>query len=407
MVAEPAPAGGRLRTRWLLAGAVLGGTIAIGLWVQGSDRQGESAQPECPDLEDLAGRWSFTTEVVGARAPDKLDLQGFYELVVEREGCSATAKMTKHGFTGHDFGDARKQHAEATLHAGAPFGHGAVFELRDGSGRGPDQEFVFTVRAGRLSGVWRQRGSRWEKSGLHGFLGGEAEAAAPPRTLDVAAQPCDVRCVLACDGLRREDDALASAIDACRSACALAGAEVVACGDRRPLPETLQLRLEGPEPSYEALCGELPCRLDPKLGRRHAASVTSNPIDAARVELHLVELGDDAIRQHRLALRTQDGWFVSPPLDGTDDTGVHDLRLHERAIGHGDRRRVVFGTFRTSPKGPRSTFVCRPDEPTPRCVLVPAGFEPAPGRPARRVDPLPEDTLAVAVDDGDVVLFGW
>jgi hypothetical protein len=407
--ADPTPSRATGHKRWMIgAGTIVAVATVLGVTLVASTDAPDGDATECPQLEQLAGAWTFTTEVIGAHSTDKLDMQGYYELVVELEGCTAAAKMTKLGFSGQDFTPTRQQFAEATLAEGAGgvwFGHGATFELRDSNDRGPDQEFVFVADDGRLSGVWRQRGSRWAKSGLHGFLEGHTDARASQSMLHLATQPCDVRCAIACDVLRRDGPPPSSAIDACRTTCAIAGSAVAVCGERRPLPETLRLALTGPLPTHEAHCGDTPCQLDPKLGRRRAPAVTPDSVDEGRMEVHLVEMGDaaqDDSTSLRLALRTTAGWFFSEPLRG----GISDARLHERSLGQGEQRRLVIGTFGTSAASPRSTLVCRPDAPTPRCILVPGTFEPAPGQVAARVTPLPEDTLAVSSDD-DVVLFGW
>lgn len=418
------PAAGR-RKRWLGAAAAAFVVGALGVYAVADRVAGQETGPgsDCPALQRLAGNWAFTTEVIGARSIDKIGMQGFYELVVELDGCAASARIEKLGFSGQEFSDARRQRAEASLTKGVgpfSFGYVAAFELRDQAGRGPDQEFVFATEGDELVGVWRQRGSRWTKSGLHGVLEGRPGTEISRAELRLADQSCDVRCVVACDAYRRERILPAAALDTCRSTCSITGSGLAVCGDRQPLPDDLRLALTGPESTLEAHCEDGACRLDPKLGRRRTPALTPKQLDAGRIEAHFLAMGDgadDAAGGLRLALRTQAGWFLSGVLvelgeaDGSQQ--VTEARLYERSLGQAPDQRHVIGTFSTRSNGASlpNTFVCRLDETVPRCVYVPGHFEIGPDRRATTVTPLADDTLAIGSlgdDENEALrLYGW
>ena len=407
--ADGARDGRPISSRWWLAGSMLVGCTLLGGWFFAARERPDDEAQACPNLRELAGKWSFTTEVTGSRALDKLDMQGFYSLLVEVDGCVARAQLEKSGFSGHAFTERRTQRAEATLAPGSgafAFGHEGTFELRDASGRGPDQHFVFSVDAGRLVGVWRQRGARWAKSGLYGVLEGAAADEPAPQQLQLATLPCAVRCTIACDTLRRDGEQIVHAQETCKAACAATGANTVACGDRRPLPDTLHLAMAGPEETVDAHCGRHECQLDPRLGKRRAPAIVPKEIGDLRPEAHLLAIASDPPTL-RLALRTPAGWFASDPLLTTgDDAELVSAQLYERSLGSGADRRLVLGSLATSSDRAPHTLACRPDPSEPRCIMVTPDFEPSPGAKADHVLPLGEDTLAVT-SENDVLLFSW
>jgi hypothetical protein len=206
------------------AGAAVVGLFAMGYVAQGMLAERAAVRAACDALAQLAGAWVFATEVTGARSEDQVGIQGYYELEVDydAETCSASARVTKTGFTGRYFSERRMQHASAPLRAGegaSVFGYGAKFELRDHWGRGPDQEFIFSADRDRLVGTWRQRGERWEKSGLYGFLDGRREA--DPRKIRprIDDQPCLVRCAVVSDAALDEEAPSGEELELCQSEC--------------------------------------------------------------------------------------------------------------------------------------------------------------------------------------------
>ena len=48
-------------------------------------------------------------------------------------------------------------------------------KLRDATGEGPDQVFVFAADGEKLYGLWRLEGERWKSQGLAGYLEGKRE----------------------------------------------------------------------------------------------------------------------------------------------------------------------------------------------------------------------------------------
>lgn len=410
----------RPRGAWLAGAVVLVAGLGAGGWWMAAGTTGEGdgardAAADCDALAKLVGTWTFATEVTAAGTLGSSGLSGDYTLEVTAEGCTGSARLSKTGYTARKFSEAQIQRGEAELHAAqAPgeLGHGATFRLRDASGKGPDIEIGFAVDGSdRLVGVWRQRGKRWDRTRLSGFLDGRrgdaggADASVNPVLLD---QPCAVRCAVVCDAAGREVDP--AALESCASTCASTPGELPACGDENTLPAEHRLALEGPHPSLAAACEvSLPggaCEKAPKIGKQRAPSLGRQRFDGGFQEARFVLLGDtEATARPRLALETAAGWYLSAPIDGLEPgataLSVADLRIHARHLSEGQGRRYVMGEVVAArgDAGSETLFVCRPGEP-PHCVLVPTRRSEGETHAMRReVAPIPGGTLAIAADD--------
>lgn len=402
----------------LAVGVVLAVGIGAGGWWMASradDGGTASASAQvgaggCAELERLAGAWRFSTEVTAAGTLGSIGLSGDYLLDVTVDGCSAHATLAKTGYTARRFTDAQVQRGEADLQpASAPgeIGHTATFQLRDEVGKGPDIEVGLAVAEGeRLVGVWRQRGKRWDRTRLSGFLDGrrDTETSVDPVLVD---QPCAVRCAVVCDAAGR--DLAEAAWDECTSSCAFSPGELPKCGDTRPLSSDHAVELAGPYPSLEAACdavvGKGECEKVPRLGKQRAPSLGRKRFDAGFVEARFVVAGADAAHARpRVALETDAGWYLSGAIDGLSPGGspsLSDLRIHARALSEGQGRRYVVGEVVASRGGVSSEtlFVCEPGSP-PRCVLVPTREREGDTDTIRReVTPLPGHALGIAADD--------
>lgn len=405
---------------WLAGACVLAAGLGAGGWwmVARTPGEGDGATDraaDCEALGKLAGTWRFATEVTAAGTLGSSGLSGDYTLEVTAEGCTGSARLSKTGYTARKFSEAQIQRGEAELHAArAPgeLGHGATFRLRDASGKGPDIEIGFAVEGSdRLVGVWRQRGKRWDRTRLSGFLDGRrdsadgADASVDPVLID---QPCPVRCAVVCDAAGREVPG--DALEACTSACASTPGELPPCGDITPLPSEHRLALDGPHPSLAAACeAVLPggaCDQTPKLGKQRAPSLGRQRFDGGFQEARFVLLGDtEATARPRLALETAAGWHLSAPIDGLEPgatpLSVSDLRIHARHLSEGQGRRYVMGEVVAAQgdAGSETLFVCRPGDP-PHCVLLPTRRSEGESRAMQReVAPIPGGTLAIAADD--------
>jgi hypothetical protein len=413
----------RSRGAWLAGAVVLAVGLGAGGWwmVGGTPGEGDGATDraaDCDALAKLVGTWTFATEVTAAGTLGSSGLSGNYTLEVTAEGCTGSARLSKTGYTARKFSEAQIQRGEAELHAAsAPgeLGHGATFRLRDASGKGPDIEIGFAVDGSdRLVGVWRQRGKRWDRTRLSGFLDGrraspgaaaDADASADPVLLD---QPCSVRCAVVCDAAGR--DVAPAALETCTTACASTPGELPTCGDTKPLPAEHRLLLDGPHPSLAAACeAALPggfCDKAPRVGKQRAPSLGRQRFDGGFQEARFVLLGDtEATARPRLALETAAGWHLSAPIDGLEPgatpLSVSDLRIHARHLSEGQGRRYVMGEVVAArgEAGSETLFVCRPADP-PHCVLVPTRQSEGEAHAMRReVAPIPGGTLAIAADD--------
>lgn len=419
---SPAESGpiSRRRTLPLAAGAALVvAGLGIGGWFlatrsgdedgAGAEAGGESSEAACAALERLAGRWVFATEVTAAGTLGSSGLRGDYELEVDVAGCAGTARLAKTGYTARKFSDREVQRGESDLVPGegdAAFGHSATVELRSAAGKGPDMELVFAATdEGRLVGTWRQRGERWDRTRLSGFLDGRREDATGDFAPALRDQPCAVKCAVGCDAAGR--DVPAAAFAACTIACEAASTEVPACGDTTPLPPAHDLALTGPHPSLDAACeaalSGATCDKSPKMGKQRTPSIGRKRLDGW-LEARTVVLGDGDDARVRLGLETEAGWFLSAPLDAMPaSTGLPltDVRLHARHLSEGQGRRYVLGevVLGRDTDVVESLFACAPGTP-PHCVLVPTrqrigGEE----RVRLEVVPLPGSVLAVTADD--------
>lgn len=403
----------------LFAGALVAvvGLGAGGWWMatRGGDANatGDAASVGaggCEALKRLAGAWRFSTEVTAAGTLASSGLNGDYTLEVTVDDCSGQAHLEKTGYTARKFGEAQIQRGDAELRAAAApgdVGHGGMFTLRDAAGKGPDLEISFALAGDdRLVGVWRQRGRRWDRTRLSGFLDGrrDLESAVDPVLVD---QPCEVRCAVVCDAAGR--DLEAAAFEGCTSACAQAPDELPTCGDKEPLPSDHDLALVGPHPTLEAACDAVSsggvCEKVPKVGKHRAPSLGRKRFDGGFLEARFVLAGESAAQSRpRLALHTEAGWHVSAPLDGLaagQGISVSDLRIHARHLSEGKGRRYVLGEVvaQHEDESSETLFVCRPDDP-PRCVLVPTVRRTNDADTMRReVAPIPGHALAIAADD--------
>jgi hypothetical protein len=338
----------------------------------------------CEGIEALAGSWTFTTEVAAAHDVVYSGMQGFYDLAISVEGCTATARLTKTGYTGGHYSERRIQRGRAEL-ARTPgpyeFGFGGRFELASEAKDKTDQHFVFIVREGLLFGVWSQRGSRWEKQGLSGFLQGEREpdARIVPR---IDSQPCEIRCAVACDIMQFEHR---DPLEACLAECNDDDAELPTCGE--PVPDTLHLELGDPLPTLDAHCRRLSvaaqpgdrrkgepkirCEKAPSTATGFAFALTESKLEGGWREVRFLRTGPADAPSVHLALRLFEGWYVSPPLlSGSAASTLADGRLVARGLAEGGGRGHVLGFLVGADQ---HRFVqCRLDESVPQCIVIPA-----------------------------------
>lgn len=343
----------------------------------------------CADLEALGGQWTFTTEVTGSRVVQSSGLNGFYTLNVDVQNCVASAVLTKTGYTARMFSEARLQHASAQLESGEGLREelsSAAFHLESSVGAHGIIEFSFATEDDTLVGVYRQRGARWRDAGLTGFLRG-VRAGDSPRELTAIAQPCSIRCHLACDtGVR--DSLAADAVQACAQACTENPKAPAQCGDAQPVPKAYVLPLQGPA-SLGKLCrGIGGCAK--KIGRGHDQPPR---LDAERLAKGWSDVKMVRAKKEggvRLALHGSRGWWLSEPIfDAPRNTRLGKLRLYARQLAEGVERRYVLGLARTSTRedSPEVYLACRLTD-TPSCVRVPRSR-------GEHVNALPEGTLAV------------
>ncbi len=361
-----------------------------------------TAAPGCPELLALDGHWTFTTEVTGSRVVQSNGLNGFYTLDVDVEGCVASGALTKTGYTARMFSEERLQRASATLESGRGVREGfasAAFQLESKLGAYGIVEFSFAAQGDTLSGVYRQRGSRWRDAGLTGFLRGVRDGDSP-RELVAAEQPCSTRCHLACDTAVR--DALAPpAFDSCVQGCSEDADEAAHCGDAQPVPDAYVLPLEGPG-SLAKLCrGIGGCAKTIGRGHEHPPSLAAERLPEGWSDVKMLRANKEG--GVRIALHGPGGWWLSAPVfDAPRNTRLGKLRLYARQLAEGLDRRYVLGLARTDTRedSPEVFFACRLEE-TPRCVRVPKVR-------GAQVNALPEGTLSVAPSAGDPSgVFTW
>ncbi len=372
----------------------------------------DAAQPSavagCSDLEALAGRWVFTTEVTGSRVVQSSGLNGFYELDVEidgrdgrdgLDGCAATASLTKTGYTARKYAEGRVQRARAPLTAGSGEPEGTAvgtFDLESAAGTHGIIEFTFTARGDELFGVYRQRGARWRETGLSGFLRG-SRSDDVPRDLAVASHPCSTRCALACGTDARE--VAPEALRSCVQACTEDDDAPARCGDVAPIPSDFTLALTGPG-KLAKLCKRIGgCAK--RIGRGRSDQSLDDRLPDGWTEAKYVRGEKEG--GVRLALHGVAGWWLSAPLfEVPRGSRLGKLRLHARQLGEGEARRYVLGLARTEEKDDAAeAFVtCRLGE-TPTCIRVPKA-------PGELVNALPEGNLSIEPrSSGAHGVFSW
>ena len=367
----------------------------------GEDGDDGNAIDRCEGIDALQGSWVFATQVTGARVKSKLDIRGYYAIDIEVDGCTAQASLSKTGYTGSTFPERHVQKATATLQPGTgPFAgtFEATFELRDTVNRGVDLQLGFAVRDGKLMALSRERGSRWDKTGLYGVGLGVREGDVTELVPTVAELPCESRCTMTCDGLRREqlaDEAMSACVASCEG-----GEALPACGDRKPPDAELALELQGPRDTLDELCAPLACELSPRLEKRRPRAVKPDDGVVGVDEAHLVRKGDPG--GLHVALRTEAGWFLSAEilaLDGKErDKAISRARVGATTLGSGQSADTVVGTFVDEERGAH-VFACRLESGRPVCVLARGLAD------LDRAAPLPGQTFAV-YRDGEA-LFAW
>ena len=359
-------------------------------------------------LAELSGEWNFTTQVTAARSAKKLDIQGHYTAKIEVEiaGCTAQASLSKTGFTGSKFPERAIQRASRSIVRGEgafAFGFGGRFSLRDARAKGIDQQFFFTVRDDQLVGVWRQRGSEWDRNGLHGILIGTRATPSANLTPRMAKLPCGARCAITCDALARDDADATTGMAECTAACEETDDATPVCGTRQPTSDALVLPLTGPQPRLRTLCRKMKCELDPKLKRGRAASVSDNeaPIHGAHL-VHSTGKGEGRKGGLRVALQTAAGWYLSAPIAKLPRKGgrkeVGGVHLVATGLGAGDARDTVVGQFEFGHRA--SFFACRQEASEPVCIVA----RNLPG--SRDVAVVPGQTVTLRGPDGST-LHAW
>lgn len=360
------------------------------------------------ELAELAGEWNFTTQVIGAKSAKKLDIQGHYtaKIDVEIAGCTAQASLAKTGFTGSKFPARAIQRASRAVVRGEgafAFGFGGRFSLRDARAKGIDQQFFFTVRGDQLVGVWRQRGSEWDRNGLHGILVGSKTTPSAELAPRMAKLPCGARCAITCDALSRNDADATTGMAECETTCEETDEPAPACGTRQPASDELVLPLTGPQPQLRPLCRKMKCELDPKLKRGRAVSVSDNeaPIHGAHL-VHSTGKGEGRKGGLRVALQTEAGWYLSAPIAKLPRKGgrkeVDGVHLVATGLGTDKAGDTVVGQFESGHRV--SFFACRQDGSEPVCIV-------ARNLPSSRdVAVVPGQTVALRGPDGST-LHAW
>ena len=376
------------KSRWLaLVGvaAVVGAGGFVATQFRGGDElavvgDAEPSQPvaapppappssdDCGSIASLQGHWTFTTEVSGARVVQSSGLNGFYTLDVDVEGCSAEAELTKTGYSARDFSDARVQRATATLALDPEGFASAPFDLESSLGPQGTVEFSFVADGGELSGIYRQRGSRWDDGGLFGFLHGERGDSAP-RELVAATEPCLTRCHVACGSALRELPA--GVAERCVEQCTEDPSRPARCGDAQPVPEQYSLALEGPD-SLAKHCKRIGgCANTKTFDTGSVPSLGADRLPDGWSEVTMVRGRKGNEAGVRMALHGPQGWWFSAPLfDAAAGSRVGKLRLYARALSEPERR-YVLGLVRTSPSNDadEAYVACRLED-TPRCIRV-------------------------------------
>lgn len=359
---------------------------------------------DCGELSAIAGSWRLTTAVTGAQAVHKLDIHGYYTLDVKIDACVAEGTIVKTGFTGSNFAERHQQRGTATLEPSeAPFAFpfSNRFRLRDSKRRGVDQEFFFEVAGDTLVGLWRQRGSQWDKNGLYGIMLGSRAEVTDPQPPTIEAMSCQGRCAIACDLPRRDSAVDATAMSQCNESCAANPDEPAACGDRLPPNAEYRLALEGPSPTLSGACRGFKCERDPKLGRRGAPKVSAGtgPWKAAHY-VHATGKGQSRRGNLRVAVHSDAGWFLSPPLGGEQSPRLADVTRARVAITRMGEAQPSIVTGHYAAEGRHTVFACRLENSTPVCVIA-RGL-------ARASDMtvIPGGTLAVRSSDTET-LYAW
>lgn len=228
------PAGRRSPLVLLLALAVVGAAVGVGVYISldgpASESETKLAPVEvqvggvssCEQLAALTGSWVFTTATTGARRKERLGVRGFYQVQITADGCTAQASIAKTGRTDRTvFEEGKIPRAEAELAQGEGFegyGWAATFVLRNEDGQGIDTRFVFARDGDRLVGNWRQLGERWTSSGLYGVLEGRRDGDPVAILPERSTQPCAVRCATPED-IGQLDAPSQPAHVACMAAC--------------------------------------------------------------------------------------------------------------------------------------------------------------------------------------------
>ena len=338
----------------------------------------------CEQLEPLAGKWEFTSEVVTSSNPAQLGMRGFYRLDVEVDGCAATAEVTKFGYTGRWYKEKQVQHGSGTLEPAPHFGFGGTFDLRSEFGRGGKQELVFSVEGNRLIGMYAA-GPR------AGFLEGARD---PGRRLLPALrkQPCISRCAMACNLPHREPtEATRAALQRCETTCA--AGDPPTCGDTTPLPTTFLPGIGGPEVSLSAACQTVGasdgCRMNVRAGERLASSLRKLEGDWRGAQLGA------AHGSIYLGLRTAAGWYAAGPVLGSEELTASQLLVRDLSS---PRRYIV---SRVAAATGEATAVCRLADDKPQCAVLPAG--------PSVVHPLARGTIALTGPVGDLEpgIYTW
>jgi hypothetical protein len=352
---------------------------------------------DCPTLKALAGAWKFHTEVAASRVLSSSGLNGFYELQVDLDGCHATVSVTKTGYTGRSYGAEDRPSGTAELVAGTgpwAFGWMSTFQLRTPDEEGADLEFLFVADGERLSGVYRQRGERWTKTGLTGFLQGSRDGEIPSDP-SLGEQPCTVRCAVTCDVSHRDERLMPDALAGCMSACEPSGTEIPQCGDAKELPAAHALKMTGPRKVKDVCDGLGGCVKKITVGKDRAPWLAARRFDAQFEGARFIA-PKKKDKRPRLAVKTAKGWFVSDPLVGATHKGGLELaRLYSRHLAEGEGRRHLFGLVASQIRGERleAYFQCRVDGGVPHCVQIPKTrsmfVSPLPGG-AISVGPAPE-----------------
>ncbi|MEM6994002.1 MAG: hypothetical protein AAF721_26050 [Myxococcota bacterium] len=328
----------------------------------------------CDGVTELAGAWNFATEVTAARSAKKLGIRGHYTAEFTVEACTAKAAIAKTGFTGSTFPTRHVQRATSTLErgeGGLAFAFGNRFVLRDEKGKGVDQEFYFVVFEETLVGVWRQRGSEWDHSGLHGILIGSRETDSNSLEPRFDALPCGGRCAMTCDLLASGTET--AGVEACEAACTEDPDAIPACGAREAPSVELQLALEGPKAELGALCPKFKCDLDPKMRRGRGPRVESSTgaIRGAHF-VHSAGKGQGRKGSMRIALKTEAGWYLSAPLRKLAGTkGIKEVdhaRMGSTSFGAGPEAQTIVGQLEIAHRD--LMVACRPETGGPVCVVI-------------------------------------